>query len=190
MPLLSHFDFLAPFYEAFIKPRAPQKLVDLAASPTEGRLLDAGGGTGRVAQFLQGMAAAVVVVDLSLSMLKEAHKKKGLYPVRSYCEALPFSDSSFARIIMVDALHHVFHQRKTAQELWRVLQPGGRIIIEEPDVRTFAVKLVALAEKLALMHSHFLTPSQIARLFPYPDACVRIETGNATAWIVVEKCKV
>ncbi|MGB9879647.1 MAG: class I SAM-dependent methyltransferase, partial [Anaerolineae bacterium] len=69
---MSHFDFLAPFYEAFIKPRAPQKLVDLAASPTEGRLLDAGGGTGRVAQFLQGMAAAVVVVDLSLSMLKEA----------------------------------------------------------------------------------------------------------------------
>jgi hypothetical protein len=29
------------------------------------------------------------------------------------------------RVIMVDALHHVFHQQQTAAELWRVLSRAG-----------------------------------------------------------------
>jgi demethylmenaquinone methyltransferase/2-methoxy-6-polyprenyl-1,4-benzoquinol methylase len=48
----------------------------------------------------------------------------------------------------------------------RVLEPEGRSVIEEPDIRTFGVKLVALAEKILLMRSHFLSPIQIASLFP------------------------
>lgn len=184
---MSHFDFLAPFYEVFIKPHAPEELAALAALPAEGALLDAGGGTGRVAQFLRGMAFPLVVADLSCKMLKEARKKDNLYPVCSYTERLPFQDAFFARVIMVDALHHVCNQRQTARELWRVLQPGGRIVIEEPDVRACIVKWVALAEKLALMRSHFLTPSQIAGLFPYPDARVHVETERFNAWVIVEK---
>jgi ubiquinone/menaquinone biosynthesis C-methylase UbiE len=183
----SHFDSLAPFYEAFIKPQSPQELLTLAALPVEGALLDVGGGTGRVTQFLRDMATSLIVVDPSWQMLKEAYKKGGLHPICSHAEKLPFPDSSFARIIMVDALHHVCNQRQTAQELWRVLQPGGRIVIEEPDVRTLTVRMIALAEKLALMRSHFLIPPQIARLFPYPDARVHIETKRSIAWIVVEK---
>jgi demethylmenaquinone methyltransferase/2-methoxy-6-polyprenyl-1,4-benzoquinol methylase len=88
---------------------------------------------------------------------------------------------------MVDALHHVIHQQATADELWRILQPGGRIVIEEPDFRTFTVKLLALAEKLALMRSHFLSPPQIAALFPQPNARIQVETGKFNAWVIVEK---
>jgi len=35
----------------------------------------------------------------------------------------------------------------------RVLAPGGRLVIEEPDVERTPVRLIALAEKLALMRS-------------------------------------
>ena len=187
MPLFDHFDFLAPFYEAFIRPKDPQELLALAGLPAEGALLDAGGGTGRVAQFLRGMAAPLVVADSSCEMLKEARRKDDLRPVCSFTETLPFQDASFARILMVDALHHVRDQRQTARELWRALQPGGRLVIEEPDVRTLTVKLLALAEKLALMRSHFLAPPQIAGLFSYPNARVNVETGSFNAWIIVEK---
>jgi hypothetical protein len=54
-------------------------------------------------------------------------------------------------------------------------------------VRTIAVKLIALAEKLALMRSHFLAPDRIAGLFPFSDARVRVDTEKSTAWIIVEK---
>ncbi len=65
---------------------------------------------------------------------------------------------------MVDALHHIIDHRQTIQDLWRVLAPGGILIIEEPDIRLFGVKLLALAEKLALFRSHFLSSSTIAGL--------------------------
>jgi len=64
--MLDHFGFLAPFYEKFIRPKAPEYLWELAKLPVSGPLLDAGGGTGRVAQFLSGKAASVVVADYPL----------------------------------------------------------------------------------------------------------------------------
>jgi ubiquinone/menaquinone biosynthesis C-methylase UbiE len=187
MPLFDHFDFLAPIYERFISPKDPQELLALADLPVVGALLDAGGGTGRVAQFMISKANPVVVVDVSRKMLAESLKKDGLGPVCSLTENLPFPTGLFARIIMVDALHHVCNQRQTLDELWRVLQPGGRIVIEEPDIRTFAVKMIALAEKLALMRSHFLAPQHIAHLFTSPASRVRVETGKFTVWVIVEK---
>jgi hypothetical protein len=73
-----------------------------------------------------------------------------------------------------------------ADELWRTLQPGGRLVIEEPDVRLFVVKLVAIAERLALMRSRFLSPPRIAGLSPYPNARVRVEIDRHNAWVIVE----
>lgn len=187
MPWFDHFDFIASRYEKFIPPKDPQELWAMADLPANGALLDAGGGTGRVAQYMPGKANPVIVADLSFKMLSEARQKADLHSVCSPAEKLPFSDGTFARIIMVDALHHVHDQQATANELWRILQPGGRLVIEEPDFRTFVVKLLALAEKLMLMRSHFLSPPQIAALFPHKNARVRVETGEFNAWVIVEK---
>jgi len=187
MPIFDHFDFLAPLYETVIRPKDPQELWAMADLPVSGALLDAGGGTGRVAQFMSGKAAPIFVVDLSCKMLAVAREKEGLNPVCSHTETLPYPDASFARIIMVDALHHVCDQRQTIDELWRVLRPGGKLVIEEPDVRSFPVKLIAIGEKLALMRSHFLTPQRIVDLFHYPDANVRMETGKFNAYIIAKK---
>ncbi len=172
---LDHFGILAPFYERLIHPRVPETLIALLDMPAGGTLLDAGGGTGRIAQFLCGQAAHALVVDESMEMLREARKKDGLRSVCSHAERMPFRDGHFDRVIMVDAFHHVADQQATAQELWRVVRPGGRIVIEEPDVRTLLVKLIALGEKIALMRTHFQTPAQIASLFEGGSACTRIE---------------
>jgi hypothetical protein len=86
---------------------------------------------------------------------------------------------------MVDALHHVIHYADSAREMFRVLKPDGLLVIEEPDIRTFGVKLIALAEKLLLMRSHFLMPDEIMRLFPRGEKSIRAEDG--TAWVIVKK---
>ncbi len=185
--MLDHFGILAPIYEKFIKPKDPDQLYRLADLPTSGALLDAGGGTGRVAQFMLDRASQVIVADLSHKMLQQAGNKNGLGRVCSQSEQLPFPDGYFERIIMVDALHHVCDQRTTAEELWRLLKPGGRMVIEEPDVRTGAVKLVALAEKLALMRSHFLSPDEIAAMFVHDNAHTSIEIDGFISWVVIDK---
>lgn len=88
---------------------------------------------------------------------------------------------------MVDALHHVVNQAETASELWRVLKPGGRLLIEEPNFDLFRGKFIAYAEKLALMRSHFLSPEQIIALFDGKKADRRIELEEAMAWIIIDK---
>jgi len=52
MPHRTHFDFLAPFYDRVIRPADVSHLSRLAGLPCAGRLLDAGGGTGRIADSL------------------------------------------------------------------------------------------------------------------------------------------
>jgi demethylmenaquinone methyltransferase/2-methoxy-6-polyprenyl-1,4-benzoquinol methylase len=122
-------------------------------------------------------------------MLTQADGKGDLFRVCTHTEGFPFPNGSFARILMVDALHHVCDQPQTAHELWRVLKPGGYLLIEEPDLRTFTVKLVAIAEKIAFMRSHFLTPEAIAALFDDRQAHVHIETetDGFNSWVIVHK---
>lgn len=180
-----HFDWIAPFYDRAIPFARLEKMLEVLALPCGGTLLDAGGGTGRVASVLKPYLGQIFVVDVSRGMLAQA-ASKGLAALNAQSERLPFADNLFERILMVDALHHVIHQAETLRELYRALKPGGVLVIEEPDIRAWPVKLVALAEKLAFMRSHFLSPPQIAALLP-AEAQVKIETQDYNAWVIVEK---
>lgn len=181
----SHFNFLAPFYDRVIPFARLEQTLKALDMPHAGSLLDAGGGTGRVAEALRSYIDSVIVADVSRGMLAQA-RQKNLAATSAETERLPFPDESFDRILMVDALHHVVHQGETVRELYRVLKQGGRLVIEEPDLRTFVVKLIAVAEKLALMRSHFLAPDQIAALLP-SGAQARVESEDHTAWVIAEK---
>lgn len=185
--MFDHFDLLAPFYEFFIKPKPPQTLSTFAQLPPSGSMLDVGGGTGRISQYFSDDQTQIIVSDLSFKMLLQTQSKAGLQPVCSHSETLPFQDDHFDRVIMVDALHHVCDQQRTADELWRVLKPGGRIVIEEPNFNRRVVKLVAFGEKLALMRSHFLTPLEIKDLFPTHESLITMYEENHTVWVIIQK---
>ena len=129
----------------------------------------------------------MVLADLSLKMLVESQSKEDLHPACSHSEYLPFPDQHFDRIIMIDALHHVCDQQLTGDQLWRVLKPGGKIIIEEPDINHPLVKLVAVGEKLALMRSHFLNGDQIMSLFQNKSAQKTLHQEGHNVWVVIDK---
>jgi ubiquinone/menaquinone biosynthesis C-methylase UbiE len=180
-----HFDFIAPVFSR-VGYSSTEEMIEHAALPTPGRVLDAGGGTGRVASAIRQHTGSVVIADPSFGMLQQADRTRlGLACANS--ESLPFPDGVFERIIMVDALHHVIDQRHTAREMYRVLKPGGRIVIEEPDIRKFAVKLIAIGEKLLLMRSHFLAPAEIVKLFSFDSTKASVHASEGNAWVVIEK---
>lgn len=184
---MNHFDLIAPIYDRLITPPEESRLIELINLPVSGFVLDAGGGTGRIAQLLQGDHREVIVQDSSHKMLLQAVEKAGIRAVFSETEDLPFAEESFDRIVIVDAYHHLREQQKALGELLRVMKSDGILVIEEPNILHWAVKLVALAEKLILMRSHFQSPKSIAETLQALGAETKIEVERHNAWIVARK---
>jgi SAM-dependent methyltransferase len=63
-------------------------------------------------------------------------------------EPAPFPDGSFDAVVLLATLEHIRDKAPLARECWRLLQPGGRIIITVPA--TAVDHLVALLCKLGL----------------------------------------
>lgn len=178
-----HFSVIAPLY-ARVTYSKRDIMREVAKLPAKGRLLDVGGGTGRVASAIRDLVDDVIIADVSFGMLKQTLPST-LWSVCGVSEFLPFPDTSFERVIMVDALHHVVNHADSVREMFRVLKPGGVLVIEEPDIRTFGVKLIALAEKMLLMRSHFLTPEEVMKLINEGEKTIKAE--DSTAWMIFKK---
>jgi ubiquinone/menaquinone biosynthesis C-methylase UbiE len=186
MPPFDHFALIARFYDRIFTRVNREQLCEWLALPAD-RLLDVGGGTGRVSSTLAG-AKTIIVVDPSTAMLRAARTKNGLRLASAHAERLPFPDASFDRILVVDAFHHFCDQALAADELLRVLAPDGRLVIEEPNIERWPVKLVALGERLALMGSHFYRPEAMRRMLEMRGGQVTLAADDPlNVWVIVEK---
>jgi ubiquinone/menaquinone biosynthesis C-methylase UbiE len=175
------FDLGARYYDRVFGFQDPERLLDALQPQNGNRLLDIGGGTGRVSGALNGHVQ-VVICDPARGMLSQA-RGKGLRTCAGIAEHLPFADRSFERILAVDSLHHFRDQGVAAMELLRVLRPGGRLVVEEPDIRKRAVQVVGLLERLLLMHSRFLSLPDLKRTFEASGAVI-LSTDEGTDYNV------
>jgi len=88
-------------------------------------------------------------------------------------------------------MHHVINHKDTIKQLLRVLKPGGRLIIEEPDIDKFLVKLIALGEKLLLMRSHFKSSEEISKLLSaFPGIKISFDNESNNFWVIVDYVRV
>ena len=111
---------------------------ELSGAGTGVRILDVATGTGRIALGLAESGATVFGTDLTEAMLRQALAKarnaRGgrLHFGLANARALPFADDQFDVVVSVRFLH-LFppaDQRAFIAEMWRVLKPGGRLILE------------------------------------------------------------
>lgn len=99
----------------------------------ETRVGDLGCGTGRLAEALSPFVAAVVAVDGSAEMLEAAGKRLGgLANVelrRGELEALPLESAGLDAAVLALTLHHSPEPARVFAEAFRVLRPGGRLLL-------------------------------------------------------------
>jgi demethylmenaquinone methyltransferase / 2-methoxy-6-polyprenyl-1,4-benzoquinol methylase len=98
------------------------------------RFLDVATGTGMIAQGatrILGKPGAVIGLDPSVGMLREARKIVRVPLVQGTVEELPFPDGHFDFLCMGYALRHVADLGVAFRECLRVLKPGGRVLILE-----------------------------------------------------------
>lgn len=109
--------------------------VEMAALPAGGRLLDIATGTGDMAfeALKKAPAAAVHGADFALGMMGVG-KRRGVYgaTVRwtgADALRLPYADESFDAVVSGYLMRNVADIPRALGEQWRVLKPGGRIVI-------------------------------------------------------------
>lgn len=94
------------------------------------RILDAGCGTGRFINRLSNKNCSIVGIDYSFQMSKQAKKKTGKNIVNGTIDKLPFKNEIFDAIFCFKVLPHVHNFLEALKEFYRVLKPGGVLIVE------------------------------------------------------------
>ena len=98
-------------------------------------IADLGAGEGTVAQLLARSAKEVIAVDSSENMvefgseLARKHGVRNIHYRKGDLEALPIADEEVDVALFSQSLHHAQHPENAVAEAWRILKPGGRIIV-------------------------------------------------------------
>ncbi|MFN3308841.1 MAG: class I SAM-dependent methyltransferase [Anaerolineales bacterium] len=182
-----HFDWIAPIYDVIIPDANIEALIQYGGFPTNGKVLDVGGGTGRVTRQLINLQPDITIADSSFGMLKIANQKLGVKLTLCEAERMPFSDNSFERILLIDTLHHVADASRTLRECLRVLKMDGLLIVQEPDIDQWGGVLIALFEKLLLMRSHLLPAKRVQSVLAPLSKEVVIHRDTNQYWVVCRK---
>jgi ubiquinone/menaquinone biosynthesis C-methylase UbiE len=101
--------------------------------PTGRRLIDVGGGFGRLSEFYKGYEQ-VVLLDYSRSLLRQAQSRLGrsghVVYVAASLYTMPFVDGAIDTSMMVRVMHHVEDVPGLLAELGRTLSAGGTFVLE------------------------------------------------------------
>jgi demethylmenaquinone methyltransferase/2-methoxy-6-polyprenyl-1,4-benzoquinol methylase len=115
--------------------------IDCSGARAGHNVLDLAGGTGDLtAKFsrIVGESGKVVLADINDAMLKVGRDKLrdlgivgNVEYVQANAEALPFPDNSFDIITIAFGLRNVTDKDKALASMYRVLKPGGRLLVLE-----------------------------------------------------------
>lgn len=97
------------------------------------KILDLGCGDGRLSAELVKKGHEVWGVDVFPGGIESANKK-GINAIQADIEAkLPFADSSFDLVLVLDTLEHLYDEEGVMREVYRILKKNGKIIISYPN---------------------------------------------------------
>ncbi|WP_442984701.1 class I SAM-dependent methyltransferase [Schaalia sp. lx-260] len=148
----------------------------VAPCPSD-RILDVAAGTGTSSQVLARSGAHVVACDLSEGMIEVGRRRHpSLEFVHGDAMELPFDDDSFDAVTISYGLRNIPHPDRALGEMYRVVRPGGRLVVSE-----FSTPTHPLFRRLYDLHLDYVMP-RVASLVSSDDVAYDYLVESIRSW--------
>lgn len=106
-------------------------------SQINGRILDVAAGRGASLKYLAenvggfDLAVGIEFSEKNLKQARDQFNDKRIVFRQMFAEELQFDDDQFDLAAIINSLHHLDNPQKTLEEMYRVLKPGGLLLVSE-----------------------------------------------------------
>jgi SAM-dependent methyltransferase len=151
--------------------------LELGRISSADRVLDVGCGPGQLTALLDQVAGSMTGIDFAPRMIEEARNR---FPQIDFqvanTERLPFGEASFDVVVCSYVAHHLARPAAAFREMYRVIAPGGRLVVISPLQEaqvSLGILLEALNEAMPDQQGGDMFPSGPMDGASTPDSYVR-----------------
>jgi len=117
---------------------AHEAVLRLLQDEALGKVLDAPAGEGHLAEELARRGHDVTAIDLNTDQVRG---RRAHYVAADLNGTLPFADGDFDLVACVESIEHLENPHNLVREFFRVLRPGGALIVTTPNVMSLESRL-------------------------------------------------
>lgn len=138
--------------------------------PVGAKVLDCAAGTGELSLAAAKKAESVVCTDLSEKMLKNARRKAGFFGAENITFEtrnifdLKDPDETYDIVIAGNVLHLLKNPEGAVKELWRVLKPGGKLLLPTFTTKNRGKLLIKLYKAIGFDPEASYSPSEYKKM--------------------------
>ena len=146
------------------------------------KFLEIGAGAGFALKYVERTDCSYIPVDISAKNVGRLRQKitKQIYPASGDVFQLPFHSNTFDFILMAEVMEHLGSPEDALKELYRILKPGGSIVISVPYKEKISYQLC--------IHCNKPTPTN-AHLHSFNESKLKnLISGNGFSLIKITTC--
>ncbi len=162
-----------------------RRIVDLAEPHPGDRALDIACGPGLLVCAFAGVVKHATGIDLTPAMLRQARKLQRQHALDNVTWALgdvtklPYRDREFSIVTSRFAFHHLPEPQLALQEMLRVCEAGGRIVVADIAPAVPRADALNAVERLRdPSHTRALPPGELRGLFAQAGLAPRLEMSR------------
>ncbi len=117
----------------------PNEIFVTASAALQGgdRVLDIGSGDGSLSLYIKDKFRRFCGAEISEKAARVAQKHGNLLSLMDLNVSLSYKDNIFDAVTCLEVIEHLFDPYHLISEMYRVLRPGGQLVLTTPNIRNF-----------------------------------------------------